>query len=276
MTTTKNYSYVGLYDKNIFIIEFENQFGKNPHYRKSMQSDLTQVLEFIGKDITVTDVRWAAYMLATTLWETTTLRSEEITVKGKKKKIKSWVYTMSPVEEVGHGKGRKYHEPVKVKQLPTGSVRVTEHDGDQFEVNSSGRISKLSKGAKLGAKDGGSESSVYTKDDGVEGYYFGRGYVQLTWWSNYAQASIALGKNFDLLLKPDLVLEPDIAYKLMSYGMCTGKLFANGHSFSDYFGSLTDYKGARAMVNGIDHADDIAAIAKKFESILINSKVTNK
>lgn len=274
MPIKSKYLYVGLYNENIFLTEFNKEFSSSPHYRKGVIPHLLQILKFIGKDTEITDVRWAAYILATTLWETTTLRTEEIFVKGKKKKIKNWVYTMSPVKEVGNGKGRKYYEPVKVKLLSDGNVRITEHDGDQFEVKSNGSIFKLTKSAKLGAQYGGSESPIYAEDDGIANEYFGRGYVQLTWWSNYAQASIVLGKKFDLLFFPDLVLNPEIAYKLMSYAMRTGKFFANNHSFSHYFGCLTDYKGARAMVNGNDHADDIAEIARKFEVILIKSKVT--
>jgi hypothetical protein len=43
---------------------------------------------------------------------------------------------------------------------------------------------------------------VYEKDDGAENAYFGRGYVQLTWWSNYAKAGAALGRGLDLQPSP--------------------------------------------------------------------------
>lgn len=127
-------------------------------------------------------------------------------------------------------------------------------------------------GAELGARDGVAAAAAYEKDDGVEQVYFGRGYVQLTWWSNYAKASVALGRGFELLLDPELVKTPEVAYKLMSLGMRTGKIFANGRKFKNYFtDSATNYEGARGMVNGKDHAADIAKLARKFESVLRKS-----
>ncbi|NOT86411.1 MAG: glycoside hydrolase [Methylococcaceae bacterium] len=269
------YWYLGSYDRTIFMSGFIKEFSSSPRFNGDMIPNLNQLLGLIEKDMAITDIRWASYMLATTMWETTSLKNEEvITRNGKHKKVRKWLHTMSPVEEVGHGKGRKYHEPVKVKLLDDGSVRITEHDGDQFKLKSDGKIIPLTKKAKLGAVDGKAASPVYVSDDGVEHEYFGRGYVQLTWWSNYANASIELGLNFSLLLNPDLVKDPDVAYKIMSYGMRTGKIFANSRSFRKYFSNkLTDYNGARAMVNGHDHALDIAKIARKFEVVLLKSKI---
>lgn len=272
------YWYQATYNRSVFLSEFTKEFSSNPRYNGDMIPNLNKLLGFIESDSQITDVRWAAYMLATTLWETTCLKVEEkINKKGKIKKIRRWLFTMSPVEEVGHGKGRKYHEPVKVKSLPDGNVRITEHDGDQFIIKPLGTITPVTKKAKPGAIDGGPASSIFTKDDGAEHEYFGRGYVQLTWWSNYAKASIDLGLKFDLLHNPSMVENPDIAYKLMSYGMRTGKIFANGRSFNKYFtNKSTDYEGARAMVNGKDHASDIADIALIFEKILMKSRAIPK
>jgi len=59
----------------------------------------------------------------------------------------------------------------------------------------------------------------------------------------------------------------------MSHGMRTGFGFANGRTFSKYFsGSTTNYVGARAMVNGEDSAQEIAAYARRFEEALFASK----
>jgi hypothetical protein len=97
--------------------------------------------------------------------------------------------------------------------------------------------------------------------------------VQLTWWSNYARAGIALGRGLELLLHPERVKEPKVAYELMSHGMRTGTIFANGHKLEHFMtAKKTDYEGARAMVNGKDHADDIAAVARQFEAVLRKSK----
>ena len=114
-----------------------------------------------------------------------------------------------------------------------------------------------------------------TKDEGVEHAYYGRGYVQLTWWDNYASTGVAIGEGLNLLFEPERALEPKIAYAVMVRGMTTGAGFANGHMLSDYFhGAHTNYKRARAMVNGTDCADEIAAIAELFEAVLLQNKVT--
>ena len=60
----------------------------------------------------------------------------------------------------------------------------------------------------------------------------------------------------------------------MSLGMRTGFGFANGHKFAQFFGSKNrDYKHARKMVNGMDHAADIAKLAEAFEKVLLDSRM---
>jgi len=114
--------------------------------------------------------------------------------------------------------------------------------------------------------------ATYASDDGEELYYFGRGYVQLTWWNNYLDTGVLLGLGLDLLLDPDSVDDPEIAYKIISTGMRTGKGFANGRKFSQFFhGDHTDYVHARSMVNGKSHQHEIGAIAQKFENVLFAS-----
>jgi len=225
-------------------------------------------------------------MLATVFWETTSKMSVAIVAKNKRGKPllnkkgdpiilkrKKWLMTMAPVDEVGHGKGRRYHEPVKVAVLADGSVRITEQDGDQFSVSEDGKVKKLTKGAKMGTTDGGRAVKVYDDDPGTEHAYYGRGFVQLTWWSNYASAGSAIGKGLDLLLDPELVKDPSTAYAIMSHGMRTGHGFANGRKFEKYFkGNSRDYKGARHMVNGSSHDTEIAAVAQRFEKILLASR----
>jgi hypothetical protein len=56
--------------------------------------------------------------------------------------------------------------------------------------------------------------------------------------------------------------------------MRTGFGFANGHRFSQFFiGQTRDYKHARKMVNGMDHAEDIAKLAEAFEEVLLDSRM---
>lgn len=290
MTAAKrpDYRLLGGIDRAIFQTEFTSQFSKSARYSAAAMPDMLVLLGLLEADANINDVRWAAYMLATVMWETTsptTVSRQAVNKKGKplldKKGLpimvteRKWLMTMAPVDEVGHGKGRKYHEPVKMKEMGDGSVRITEQDGDQFKATAAGGVSPLTKGAVMGTKDGGAAVKAYDDDDGAEQAFYGRGYVQLTWWSNYAKAGAAIGRGLDLLLDPELVKSPEIAYALMSHGMSTGGGFANGHKFSQYFnGTVTNYAGARRMVNGQDHAADIAAIAAKFEAILLKARRT--
>ena len=84
--------------------------------------------------------------------------------------------------------------------------------------------------------------------------YYGRWYVQLTWKNNYLALGKALGLGDDLAKNPDHVLDPNIAYEIMSYGMRNGS-FSKGQTLSRYINAITcDYLGARRIINGQDVA----------------------
>ena len=94
--------------------------------------------------------------------------------------------------------------------------------------------------------------------------FYGRGYVQLTWQSNYDKFGKLLG--IDLVKNPDLALKPDVAGKIICIGMKRG-LFT-GVGLDNYLGpSKSDWVNARRIVNGLDKAqafgDRGAAIASK-------------
>ena len=109
----------------------------------------------------------------------------------------------------------------------------------------------------------------YGTPDPVTGKtYFGRGYVQLTWKSNYQQFGKLLG--VDLVNHPELALEPETAFHIMAIGMRSG-LFT-GHKLYDYIhGSVCDYREARRIINGLDKASIIASYAKQFETLLTSA-----
>ncbi len=96
--------------------------------------------------------------------------------------------------------------------------------------------------------------------------YYGRGYVQLTWQANYAHATRRLrelgviSKYVDLEKDPEIALLPDVALGILKYGMLEG--WFTGHQLSP----TTNYYQMRRIINGTDHADDVAAIAQKFET----------
>lgn len=91
--------------------------------------------------------------------------------------------------------------------------------------------------------------------------YYGRGYVQLTWATNYAKMAALTGA--DLVNHPELALDPKIAALIMFDGMKDGLFTGVGlpRYFSD---SADDPVNARRVINGADHADDIADIHRAF------------
>lgn len=115
--------------------------------------------------------------------------------------------------------------------------------------------------------------------------YSGKGFVQLTGESNYEKLETKLrqqyadllkdfqnrtGKEFDLTDYADQAKEPDLAFAIMTVGMFEGVY--TGKKFSDYINKQkTDYRNARRIINGLDRAAEIAAIARQFEKILKNS-----
>ncbi|MCI3879563.1 glycoside hydrolase family 19 protein [Acinetobacter higginsii] len=95
--------------------------------------------------------------------------------------------------------------------------------------------------------------------------YYGRGYVQLTWYANYEKASKKLG--IDLLQNPELATQKEYAIKIMLEGMKEG--WFTGKKLSDYiYQSKKDYVNARRIINGTDKANLIAVYADTFESAL--------
>jgi len=128
---------------------------------------------------------------------------------------------------------------------------------------------KYETGTAIGARLGNTEQG--------DGYLFrGRGYVQITGRANYKRlsASLALPDNDNLVTNPDRSLTPEIAYKIMSFGMVNGSF--TGKKLKDYINSFqVDYKQARRIINVMDQADKIKDYAVKFESILKESLITD-
>lgn len=157
--------------------------------------------EMIVADKNITDVRWAAYMLATVKWEC----------------ADKW----EPIEEIGKGAGRIYGVP-----------RTVVIEGKEYSNT-----------------------------------YYGRGYVQLTWFHNYKTLGFMLGRGFDFVKDPNLLLQRDIAYQVMSLGMRKG-LFT-GVSLAKFITPLTcDFFNARRIINGLDKAEVIAEYAQQFLGLL--------
>ena len=100
--------------------------------------------------------------------------------------------------------------------------------------------------------------------------YYGRGYVQLTWYENYDKAGRLL--KLDLLRQPELALQADVAAKIMREGMFDG--WFTGKKLGEYIGLRTaEYVSARRIINGMDKAQFIAGYAVVFELALRKAKV---
>ena len=141
---------------------------------------------------------------------------------------------MLPIEEYGQGKNRTY--------------------GTWYR-NSSGELYAFMDGSKRKAY----LHSQYPY------LYYGRGYVQLTWYFNYENASKKIGVDF--LNNPDLVMSKKYAVKIMIQGMKDG--WFTGKKLSDYINqSKKDYVGARRIINGTDKDKLISGYAETFEKAL--------
>lgn len=102
--------------------------------------------------------------------------------------------------------------------------------------------------------------------------YYGRGYVQITWKKNYERADEELGLDGQLTADLDLALRPDIAARILVWGMETGAF--TGKKLADYLpidgaAGHEAFKQSRRIINGTDRADDIAKIADKMQGALL-------
>ena len=98
--------------------------------------------------------------------------------------------------------------------------------------------------------------------------YYGRGLTQLTWKANYERFKMILGK--DLVNHPELALEPETAYEIMSIGMRRG--FFTGVGLGHYFNNdKNDPVNARRIINGVDCAEKIAGYHAIFLKALDDS-----
>jgi hypothetical protein len=95
--------------------------------------------------------------------------------------------------------------------------------------------------------------------------YYGRGFVQLTWQHNYERAGKEIGE--DLAKNPELALKPEIAARIMIRGMLEG--WFTTRKLDDFFNAhRTDWLNARTIINGHDHAAEIAGYASHFYTAL--------
>jgi putative chitinase len=106
--------------------------------------------------------------------------------------------------------------------------------------------------------------------------YYGRGYVQLTWKDNYKKQDDKLRLNGQLVQKPDLAMDPDVALQVLFGGMYDGDFTGVGLTkyitCTDPSSDTTDFYNARKIVNGLDCAQQIQGYAQLFANALTHTQ----
>lgn len=134
-------------------------------------------------------------------------------------------------------------------------LATTHHETDTtmqpIEEYGKGKGKRYGKRIKMSGKP-------YTDTDNI---FYGRGFVQLTWYENYEKAGKKL--KVDFIRYPEKVMNLGNATKIMFLGMAEG--WFTGKKLGDYF-SITknDWYNARRIINGIDKASAIAAYGLKY------------
>lgn len=104
--------------------------------------------------------------------------------------------------------------------------------------------------------------------------FFGRGYVQITWEENYVKAGKKLGVDF--VKFPDLLLDPKYAVPICITGMIEGWFAGDSkgrQTLARYMTlSMSDFEGARRIINGTDQKSLIAGYAKTYDDLLKTSE----
>jgi putative chitinase len=93
-----------------------------------------------------------------------------------------------------------------------------------------------------------------TRYTNTKNIFYGRGFVQLTWYENYEKMGKIIG--VDLINQPELMLQLDVSTKVLYEGMTRG-LFT-GKKLKDYFGAVPDFVMARSIINGRRRVKNIA------------------
>lgn len=121
-------------------------------------------------------------------------------------------------------------------------------------------------GRKLKMGKGPGKRIPYTTPNKL---YYGRGFVQLTWYENYAKVAKKL--NIDCLENPEIVMQLPIATTILMQGMIEG--WFTGKKLKQYFskknGKLySDWIHARRIINGKDKANLIKDFALNYYNAL--------
>jgi len=144
-------------------------------------------------------------------------------------------------------------------------LATAEHESDSFNT-----MEEYASGAAYDTGELAIELGNTPEADGDGQLYKGRGLVQITGKANYERfTSILKGRGvaIDLVADPWSAARPDIAVFTLVFGLKNG--IFTGRELEDYVNNFqADFYNARRVVNGIDRADHIAAIARDWLNYL--------
>ena len=102
--------------------------------------------------------------------------------------------------------------------------------------------------------------------------WYGRGWPQLTWESNYKKQQEKLGIDLTSVLGREKLLLMPVSAAVLFGGMIDGDFTGGKHKLSTYFNATKeDWFNARRIVNILDKAQTYADLSKKFYDILKKS-----
>lgn len=126
---------------------------------------------------------------------------------------------------------------------------------------------------------GKGQGKAYGQPDGPYNQkYYGRGYVQLTWYENYLKQDNKLKLDEELVKNPNLALDPQFALEICVRGMIDGDF--TGHGLSDHIqigdpeNDECDFFNSRKIVNALDKADVLESYAYHFANAITHTPVS--
>lgn len=133
------------------------------------------------------------------------------------------------------------------------------HESRFKPIEEIGKGAGLPYGKMLDIGGGPNKRKPYTSPNKL---FYGRGFVQLTWLSNYRAFGNML--KVDLVNRPELAMQIDIAAEILVIGMQKG-MFTGARLIDSFNKTESDPFEARHIVNGNDKA---ALIAGYYDKIL--------
>jgi len=183
---------------------------------------------------------------------------------GAKKPLFNGSYSQLQVDSITAILKEAASQGITLKTQVAYILATAYHEAFDYDGKSTGKIQRF-----VPIKEKGPESYLRAKK-----YYphIGYGFAQVTWLDNYKKLRQPIidrfGKDIDVVKNPGLLLSIDVAAFAIVYGMIHG--IYTTKKLSDFINSkVTNFKGARTIINGTDKAALIETYAVKFLSYIL-------